>query len=266
MKLKVYLINLEKDVDRLNHMTKQLDQLGIEFERIDAINGREIAEINSPLWQKFNKTRSDKENGLGRPLTYGEVGCSLSHLVCYEKLINSDLDCAIILEDDLLLDKNFWRAVESITSKGQRQHWNIIQFTYTNHNSLDKLILEFHYIFKLELRKLKRDWRPINLMRIVVSPVFNFFLAANTFINIKLTNGLRKNLFRNQPGAGCYMLDKRAAARLLEINNQVIYTADVAIVKHLYKMGDIFCLSYYPPMAFQNIDGFPSSIDSMQHR
>ncbi|WP_367278723.1 glycosyltransferase family 25 protein [Malikia sp.] len=35
-----------------------------------------------------------------RRLTAGELGCFLSHLRCWQLLVERDLDCALILEDD----------------------------------------------------------------------------------------------------------------------------------------------------------------------
>ena len=38
----------------------------------------------------------------GRPLARGEIGCTLSHLECYKKIISQDLAGAFIFEDDVV--------------------------------------------------------------------------------------------------------------------------------------------------------------------
>jgi GR25 family glycosyltransferase involved in LPS biosynthesis len=43
----------------------------------------------------------------GRPLNKGEVGCAKSHMNIYREIVEKRLDCALILEDDILpLEKN----------------------------------------------------------------------------------------------------------------------------------------------------------------
>lgn len=38
----------------------------------------------------------------------GELGCFLSHRACWQRIVDEDLDCALIVEDDLGLDPGPW--------------------------------------------------------------------------------------------------------------------------------------------------------------
>jgi GR25 family glycosyltransferase involved in LPS biosynthesis len=40
-------------------------------------------------------------------MTLGGIGCALSHLRCWNDIINKNLDAALILEDDIRMDSNF---------------------------------------------------------------------------------------------------------------------------------------------------------------
>lgn len=97
----VFLINLDSAAHRLRDMQLQLDRMGIPFERIPAIVGKELSiqdieKISPPgLWI-----------GKRRP-SPGELGCFLSHVRVLDKIIARNLSRACILEDDIRLSNEF---------------------------------------------------------------------------------------------------------------------------------------------------------------
>jgi glycosyl transferase family 25 len=97
--IKVFVINLKRCADRKTHMVKQLNQLNIVHEFVDTVDGQGLSdrEINTkygvetfPPWSSFN----------ARHLLKGEIGCLLSHLSIYQRMIHEDIECACIFEDD----------------------------------------------------------------------------------------------------------------------------------------------------------------------
>lgn len=42
-----------------------------------------------------------------RPLKYGEIGCTLSHLYCWQDIVRRELPIAAVLEDDVVLTDDF---------------------------------------------------------------------------------------------------------------------------------------------------------------
>lgn len=98
-----YVINLEKDIERRNHMDTLLKPytfLDIEF--INAVNGRKLSE--EQIANVFDEKLAYKR--YGRKLNRGEIGCTLSHYKCYQKLLDSSKDYALILEDDITIIGN----------------------------------------------------------------------------------------------------------------------------------------------------------------
>lgn len=94
------LINLDRSTDRLNRMKDQLNKLGIEYSRIDALDGsklsdNQISQITYPLSHYESKFRFTRE------LTRGEIGCFLSHRKCWLELVHSNHRFALIMEDDI---------------------------------------------------------------------------------------------------------------------------------------------------------------------
>lgn len=94
--MKCYLINLERSQDRLAYMASQFNRMGLEFERVEAVNGRVMPEQELASFNTFSKNWPD-------PLSPAEIGCFLSHRKCLE-IIATGIDAyAVIFEDDIKL-------------------------------------------------------------------------------------------------------------------------------------------------------------------
>lgn len=102
-KIKTYIINLETSFVRRKYMRKLLmpySFLDIEF--IKAIDGRKYNVQELALM--FDDEACVKH--IGRLLNRGEIGCALSHRICYKSLLQSTLEFALILEDDIAPIRN----------------------------------------------------------------------------------------------------------------------------------------------------------------
>jgi glycosyl transferase, family 25 len=95
----IFVINMARDVDRMESMQRQLDDLGLPFERIEAVDGRKItAQEKAALYSDFWFWLMH-----GNTATAGEIGVNLSHRKIYQHMIDEKIDAAIILEDDVAL-------------------------------------------------------------------------------------------------------------------------------------------------------------------
>lgn len=102
MKLGVYLINLDSSTDRLAQASAELKKHNIKFERISAVDGRQLDV------QKFDGYNSARSNTYtGRDLIGAEIGCYLSHKKALETFVASEHEFVLILEDDLDIIDNF---------------------------------------------------------------------------------------------------------------------------------------------------------------
>ena len=115
MKLKTYIVNLEKSVVRKQYMQDLLhryDFLDIEF--IKAIDGRLMSDTQRKA--QFDYDASMKH--YGRYLNEGEVGCALSHRICYKALLDSDNPYAMVLEDDISIIRKWdtlpWADIDKL--------------------------------------------------------------------------------------------------------------------------------------------------------
>lgn len=100
----------------------QCDALGLNYEVIDAVDGREF----SP--EELNMHTANI-NYAYRP---GEIGCALSHLRVYEKLIADKLEMALVLEDDALLSAGLSSIMNAIILCNKSSHPIVTLLTPVN--------------------------------------------------------------------------------------------------------------------------------------
>ena len=95
MAIPIYVVNLDRDTERLAAITENLRGFALSFERIPAVLGAHHAD--DPKIVDF--ARYPARNRRQTPRN-GEVGCYLSHLHAYERLLASRHRWCVVLEDD----------------------------------------------------------------------------------------------------------------------------------------------------------------------
>lgn len=95
----VFVINLDRDTARLAACGAMLDEAGIAWARIPAVNGRALspAELAAAYDPKANLARAKY------PLVPPEIGCYLSHIRVWQAIVDAGLPMAVVLEDDFTL-------------------------------------------------------------------------------------------------------------------------------------------------------------------
>lgn len=108
----LFVLNLDFNPERLASLQRQTDALGLEMQRIAGVNGaalteQEVARVYSPeLNRKYYR----------HGLTRGKIGCYLGHKKIWQKILDEDIDCAVILEDDAILEAHFSKMLEAISA------------------------------------------------------------------------------------------------------------------------------------------------------
>lgn len=110
--MRVWVINLDKNTDRLALITERLGKQGISFERLPAIYGRTLSADEKRRLVAFWKWWCVR----GTYPRDGEIGAVASHLAVYQRLIDSGEPCCCVLEDDDHLDARFKEQLDRIES------------------------------------------------------------------------------------------------------------------------------------------------------
>lgn len=110
--MKTFVINLEKEKARMASMGAQLSRLGVAYERIPAVYGKELTK--EELRRCFSAFHSFC--AMGYQMTLGAIGCSLSHLSVYRQMIEMNIPYALVFEDDIIIDDLFDERITEIES------------------------------------------------------------------------------------------------------------------------------------------------------
>jgi len=133
-RMKCFVINLEKNAERLNHFLNSYsksDLSAIKLERFNAINGRKL-DLKDYVTNKANdQIISAEKNGYRvrhYELTRGAVGCFLSHASIFKKLLSDDKhEFYMIFEDDAFVPPKVINRLEHLISHAP-QDWDILVF------------------------------------------------------------------------------------------------------------------------------------------
>ncbi len=104
-KTQVYIacISLERYTNRREHSINQLNKLGLPYEIFNAVDGkyvdvdgsRNIISYNNETFKYNPKMRNNRNI-----MSYGEIGCFLSHILLIRKMLKTNFNYFLILEDD----------------------------------------------------------------------------------------------------------------------------------------------------------------------
>jgi len=130
-RLSVYLINLDRSPERRLRMEARIHTKGLEFERVSAIDGRDLA-FPVPGFDEAGYRRRH-----GRMPNPYEIGCFLSHVECARRMLQSDAGHALILEDDLIFEEDIVEVLGAALD--EQRKWDILRLSTVNQGKKFKL-------------------------------------------------------------------------------------------------------------------------------
>ena len=111
--IKTYVINLVRATERKQYMKNLLSSYDfLDVSYVEAVDGYSLSEEEINL--NFDEALANKR--YGRKLNRGEIGCTLSHYKCYNQLLSSNRQFALILEDDISIIKDIKQIIPKLYS------------------------------------------------------------------------------------------------------------------------------------------------------
>lgn len=113
----IYLINLERNTDRLNFFIEQYLQSDLknkQFNRINAVDGKKIDIQDYVSPRAYKEIKEIEKTGYRTKhyqLTRGAIGCYLSHISAYTAIANGDKPYGLVFEDDVRIKPNIWKKL-----------------------------------------------------------------------------------------------------------------------------------------------------------
>lgn len=113
--MKTFVINLKRRSDRRNYMEVVLPpSLNPEFttDWEAPTDGKDINAIALDGYGVFSWQINSTNPWWNRPLWKGEVGCAVSHWLCWKKALESDDNLFLFLEDDIYFSHGTWDTLD----------------------------------------------------------------------------------------------------------------------------------------------------------
>jgi len=122
--MKAFVINLERRKDRYEYVMNNYQSNNYSFEIIKAYDGKEV-ENNSEEYENIrNNFLKSIENNLQKTNNYpyfsfnnfkkGELGVFISNIIIWKKMIDENIDKAIIFEDDCIFTSDFENKLKNV--------------------------------------------------------------------------------------------------------------------------------------------------------
>ncbi|RIY34230.1 hypothetical protein CKF54_01175 [Psittacicella hinzii] len=236
-KVPAYLINLDKDVERLRHIEQQVGK-GF-FKRIPAVYAKEFSEEKRK--ELFDVDRYFAETQ--KIVAPSEIGCTLSHCQIYLEVINdpniADDDWVFITEDDCKYPADWRERLNTLL--------NYLKTPYAD--GLNLVLLSQVYIKTLEEQTHEGVINTTNLF-------------VDRQIQVKIAEHMTLHPINGFIPAGscCYLVRKRALKDKVEIFKRPFWVAD-----HFTYIVDFLPGSYAianPILAIHNTEDFESNISA----
>jgi len=109
-----YIINMDSATERWQSVETRFRETGIPFERLPAVNGRNLSLPNPEFAERTYRIRHGKRPNMG------QIGCYLSHISGLRRFLVSSHSFAMMVEDDIDPVSNLKLIVE-----------RAIQYSYT---------------------------------------------------------------------------------------------------------------------------------------
>tara|TARA_R110001592_G_scaffold178142_1_gene418807 strand:- start:3522 stop:4250 length:729 start_codon:yes stop_codon:yes gene_type:complete len=128
-----YVINLAGSDQRWEATSSRLQELGIPFERFDAVDGRVKPH---PLFSRYDDKLREKYRR--KALSGGELGCFASHFLLWEKCVDVNKPI-VVLEDDLIINQSLIEALKIAEQQIDQLKYLRLAGTYPKPKSFKKI-------------------------------------------------------------------------------------------------------------------------------
>ena len=138
---KIFIINLDEDIDRLTNSYNQLNHYNINnYERYPAINGRKANkyELNS-YTTNIGKIIASKSM----------IGCGISHINIWKKIVKEKINKSLIVEDDFIFVDDFLNKFNNIFDNNENNDYEMLFLSSAQlHNKYFKIRNINEYLYK----------------------------------------------------------------------------------------------------------------------
>ena len=213
----VYVVTAPGFDDRQRSAAKELGEGNFEF--IFGANKSETSKEELAAKGLYDEAKAIRLDRSGKPMTVGHICCSLAHANAYRRMLEADIERALIFEDDVTVspidEAEVLQILANVPEDAELIYWGWAATMRPPHAR-----------FKKWLYKRQHDFGLLTYTHAMIDNLYpreynEYFLAAG------------KTFYTH-----AYSVTKTAAEKLLEINSPVVLNADNAIM-HGVLSGEI---------------------------
>lgn len=175
--MKTFLVNLDKNPERLAASKAQLDKLGVEFERVRAVYGKDLTDDEKR--RAVNRFRWWCAKGY-QPRD-GEIGVAMSQNGIYQRIVNEAIDVACVFEDDVKFSPRLVEVLEVVSKFVDSAKPQVVLLT---NFTKDKSVPELPEIKAIEADQCAAGY-------VITRPAARAILQANEPIQVPCDNWSR---------------------------------------------------------------------------
>lgn len=120
-KLPIWVLNLERSPERRAFIEALLNTLKLDYEIVNAVDGLKLTSEDILLYSRKDAMRCSE-----RELNLGEIGCALSHVRMWQRIIDENINQVLIFEDDILIGEMMLRVLEVLDKLPK--DWEFVNF------------------------------------------------------------------------------------------------------------------------------------------
>lgn len=202
----IYVLTIKRATDRHQSIQHQLQ--GLNYSLFFGTDKQALSTEQLISAKVYDPVLAQKNHRYNKEMKPGEIACSLGHKAIYEDMVNKNFSKVLILEDDVIVNKDGIGLFSSIFSEIPG-NWDIIYFDYNKHinNNLFTQLKKIVYHIQKKLGQLKLSHRTIR----------NLYA-------ISLSKHVRKAGYHDYTSA--YAITRSAAEKLIELQSPVSFPSD----------------------------------------
>jgi glycosyl transferase, family 25 len=215
---RVFVITLPRLTHRHKTVSEKLN--GLHFHFFFGTDKLEIDIEKLRVDNVYNEAKAIKLQRQGKPLTAGEVACSLSHRSVYFEMIKNNWQRVLILEDDIVPVENILHLLPTAINELPK-NWDLVYFGYLKNETVTFKSRVKQFFYKLITQVGLFKW--------------NYTMVSN-MLPKPFSSYLRKAGFHDCTHAYALTLD--GAQKLFAAQTPVVYRADDAL-SHTILKGEL---------------------------
>ena len=136
----VYLINMDKDTERLEKVTKECKKFNINFERFCGVDPLKISK------KELNKYVSKTCQNI---CPNGIIGCGISHMKIYEDALKNNYKNILVLEDDVYFSEDLYEELNKAMTELQEDYDILYLGCFGRCDKKQVYNMDLYFIFNL---------------------------------------------------------------------------------------------------------------------